>query len=213
MILFKTVFCILTAFLVLQVKARTWGTTALWKPVMCGSGTVRECSEHFPKEENCTRAWWAAGLAHNSHAVLPGGDTASSGTATQRHSSASFHALLPSPLPFLQILTSLWMTALNAYATEQTLDGKSFTTTLPYTFLQFSKRQCLQQWQLKNILFYVFIWLCQVLLATMCDPWLWHANIQLCHAGSSSLTRNRTPALAVQNLSHWTTREVPIWLF
>lgn len=53
--------CILSAFLVLQVKARTWGTTALWKPVICGSGTVHECSEHFPKEENCTRARWTSG--------------------------------------------------------------------------------------------------------------------------------------------------------
>lgn len=28
---------------------------------ICGSGTVRERSEHFPKEKNCTRAQWTSG--------------------------------------------------------------------------------------------------------------------------------------------------------
>ena len=41
------------------------------------------------------------------------------------------------------------------------------------------------------------------------DPWssLRHAKSQLQHVGFSSLTR--LPALGMQSLSHWTTREVP----
>ena len=64
---------------------------------------------------------------------------------------------LPLPAPFPTPFSSdslflIWMTALTTYASEHTLNGKSFTTTLPYTFLQVSKWQCLQQWQFKKII-------------------------------------------------------------
>ena len=48
-----------------------------------------------------------------------------------------------------------------------------------------------------------------------CSTWnirLWHVNSWLWHAGSSSLTRDRTraPALGMRSLNHWTAGEVPI---
>lgn len=70
---FKTVFCILAAVLVLQVRARTWGPPALWKLSHCGSGTVRECSEHFPKEQNCIRAQCTSGWLTATAVCSPGG--------------------------------------------------------------------------------------------------------------------------------------------
>ena len=64
--------------------------------------------------------------------------------------------------------------------------------------------------------FFLFLWLCQVLLATK-ELWssLWHAG----SFGSDMQTLScclwdlapwsRSPALGAQSLSHWTTREVP----
>ena len=39
----------------------------------CGSGTVRECSEHFPKEKNCTRAQCTSGWLTATTVCSPGG--------------------------------------------------------------------------------------------------------------------------------------------
>ena len=53
----------------------------------------------------------------------------------------------------------------------------------------------------------IFIWLCRVSCSTR--------HLQLQHVGSSSLTKDRTlaPALGAWSLGHWTTREVPVYLF
>ena len=53
-------------------------------------------------------------------------------------------------------------------------------------------------------IFCLFIWLHQVLVAA-------HWIFQLWHLGFSSLIRDLTqvPYIRVQNLNHWTTREVP----
>ena len=61
----------------------------------------------------------------------------------------------------------------------------------------------------------LFIWLHQVLVAAHGKLYLQLANSYLQHVESTSLTREQTwaPALGAWNLSHWTTREVPAYLF
>ena len=59
--------------------------------------------------------------------------------------------------------------------------------------------------------FFFLIFLHLVALGLSCGLWA----LQLQHAGSGSLTRRQTwpLALGVWSLSHWTTREVPLWPF
>ena len=67
-------------------------------------------------------------------------------------------------------------------------------------------RKCSTGWYFFKAFKKIFIWLCWGLSCRISQLW---------HVGSSSLIRDWTwaPCIGVQNLSHWTNREVPGWYF
>lgn len=137
-------------------ELRSCGNSAI-----CGSGTVCECSGHFPKETNCTRAQCAsgwpttttvcsAGITLLLQALPPRGTPQWASTPLSLPHSFFFKFLLPYVDDSFEY-TCKWTNSQWKFSME-------FTTALPYTFLQFSKWQCLQQQQFKKS-FYVFIYL------------------------------------------------------